>query len=606
MLVTHLKSNQAPMKISSESRFALMLRAFFFLTGLGALFFLMTNAVPLVQMGWVEDLGKKSRYLRLMLISVPVFAGTMFLAWWKYREIFEKSIWVRLWRAACRVPLRATVPIFFLTYAGIMIAVGFERHLALETRAFDLGIFAQAVWNTLQGDLFFSSIKENINLMGDHVSPILFLTVPFYAIWPDPRTLVLLQALASASSFIPLALIVRDKLKDRSLVLIFLLMYFFYQPMRAALHEDFHPEVLAEPFLWWAFFFLARGKVARFLLCLAVAVTGKENFLGIAFMFGFYALVFKKMWFLGIVVMTASIGIFIWETKWLIPHLTGAKYFYGGNYSAAFADPMNGIVKKLATFESLAYAFKVFLPFLFLPFFHLPTLALTLPVLFQNLITSNPSMRSLNYHYFTGLTPFLFISTIYAIASLRGSPGIVILTRANNPEPGQEDPSPSSGLRMTSESGGARPHMRAVSDIMACFLKKNIRWVVFFLLFVSILRSGPSEYWFFWNIHSHRSAHADMVREKLGEIPIEARVLTHNGLIPQLCNRKFVYQINYNPTPTKIQQAKNYQADILILDRMAWEPNTKSLEETLVEARNAGYVVEFEKDGFFILRKGRL
>jgi uncharacterized membrane protein len=539
-------------------RFRIVVHTALVFSGATALFFLLTNGVPAIQAGWIHELGKKGRYVRLMGISGSVFAAFMFLAWWKFRTIFVASCWVRLWQAVCRIPLRYTVAGFFVVYSTLMAWVGFERQLALETRAFDLGIFAQAVWNTLQGDFLFSSIKENINLMGDHISPILLMTAPFYAIWPDPRMLVLLQAVAAASSFFPLALIARDKLRDRSLVLIFLLMLFFFQPMRAALHEDFHPEVLAEPFLWWAFLFLDRKQTKWFILSLLIAVTGKENFLGIAFMLGFYAFVWKRMRVVGVLVMLGSAGLFIWETKWLVPYLTGTKYFYGGNYSTAISDPVNGILKKLIHFESLEYAFKVFLAFIFLPFFHLPTLALTFPVLFQNLFTANGSMRSFNYHYFTGLTPFLFISTIYALARL--------------------------------------------NDQKAWF-RKMLFPAGFLLLTVSLVRSGPSEYWFFWNIHSHRNAHTEAIREKLSTIPAGARILTHNAFVPQICNRKYIYQFNYNAEPDKIDFAKKYMADIVIWDRNYWEPNTEPLESALARLRSAGFSLEFEQGGFYILRR---
>lgn len=535
-----------------------LLNAILLTAGLTALFLLLTNAVPLVQLGWLKDFGKKSRYVLPMLIAVPVFAALMFLAWWRFRAAFSGSFWVKLWQSVCHIPLRYTATGLAILYAAAMAVVGFERQLALETRAFDLGIFAQAVWNTLRGDFLFSSIKENINLLGDHVSPILLGAVPFYAIWPDPRTLILLQAIAAASSFFPLALIARDKLKGRSLVLIFLLMFFFFQPMRAALHEDFHPELLAEPFLWWAFFFLDRGKVVRFLLCLAVAVTGKENFLGIAFMLGFYACVWKKMRWTGIGVMMVSVILLVWEMKWLVPHLSGSAYFYGGNYTKILADPVHGILPKLLSGESLEYIFKIFLSFLFLPFFHLPTLILTFPVLFQNLFSENGAMRSFNYHYFTGLTPFLFISTIFALAKFRDK----------------------------------REWFRK------CLLPAG-----FLLLTVSLIRSGVSEYWFFRNIHSHRSAHTDMVRKKLGEIPQEAVVLTHNGFIPQLCNRKYVYQFNYNAVPTKADFAEKYGVDYVIWDSKYWEPNTEPLESSLKQLRSAGFLVEFEQNGFYILKR---
>lgn len=524
-----------------------------------AVFFLLTNGIPLVQTGWIGELGKKSRYVRLMSVAVAAFAALMVFVRVKWPQSFESLSVVKIWHLACRVPLGALCLCFFFTYAAIMSAVGFQRHLALETRAFDLGIFAQAVWNTLQGHFLFSSIKENINLLGDHVSPILLLAAPFYKIWPDPRMLVLLQAVAAASSFFPLALIVRDRLKDRPIVIIFLLMFFFYQPMRAALHEDFHPEVLAEPFLWWAFLFLDRGKIIRFLLCLLAAVAGKENFLGIAFMFGIYAFFYKRIRILGMGIMLSAAGLFALETMWLVPHLSGAKYFYGANYASLFSESSPGIIQRLFSPESLEYAFKVFLPFLFLPIFHLSTLLLALPVFFQNLLSSNGAMRSFNYHYFTGLTPFLFIATIFALVKLR--------------------------------------------DKSKWFSKQLIP-ISFLLLTISLLRSGPSEYWFLWNIRSHRTSHTEMVRSKLAEIPADARVLTHNSFIPQLCNRQYIYQFNYNPKPTKLEFAEKYNADTVIWDKKFWEPNTDLPESTLPLFIAAGYRIVFEKDGFFILTNG--
>jgi len=222
------------------------------------------------------------------------------------------------------------------------------------------------------------------------------------------------------------------------------------------------------------------------------------------------------------------------------------------------ADPVHAIFLKLLGPESLEYALKVFAPFLFLPFFHLSTLVLIFPVLFQNLLSANGAMRSFNYHYLTGMTPFLFISTIYALARLNDQ---------------------------------------------RAWVRKHLVWIGFLLLFVSVLRSGPSEYWFFWNIHSHRTPHTEMIREKLGEIPREARVLTHNTLVPQMCNRKSIYQFNYNAEPTKANFAKKYAADYVIWDQNYWEPNTASMESCLTEFRKSGYLVSFQEEQFYILKK---
>ena len=56
------------------------------LSGFAALFFLLTNGIPLIQAGWIHELGKKSRYVSLMGISVSVFTVLMFLTWWKFKQ----------------------------------------------------------------------------------------------------------------------------------------------------------------------------------------------------------------------------------------------------------------------------------------------------------------------------------------------------------------------------------------------------------------------------------------------------------------------------------------------------------------------------------------
>ncbi|HRZ39835.1 MAG TPA: DUF2079 domain-containing protein, partial [Candidatus Omnitrophota bacterium] len=318
------------------------------------LFILFTNLLPLVQAGWIKSLGKKTRYVNLMAAAVSIFTALMILVRWKTPTLFDRTWPVLVWKKLCRLHPALTASIFFLLYTAVMTWTGFERQEALETRAFDLGIFVQAVWNTLHGDFLFSSIKENINLLGDHVSPILALLTPAYALWPDPKALILIQAIAAASCMFPLAYLAQERLKDRFWAVIFVLMYFFYQPTRAALHEDFHPEVLIETFLILAFIFLEHRKKLPFLLSLLVAVSAKENILGIAFMLGFYALVWKRMPALGISVMVASVGLFLFETRWLIPFLTHEKYFYGGNYAVIMTNPISGIFQKLLGPEQLS------------------------------------------------------------------------------------------------------------------------------------------------------------------------------------------------------------------------------------------------------------
>jgi len=527
-------------------------------SGLVALFFIFTNGIPLVQAELMHPLKSKTRYVNLMIISVSVFFTLLAVIRWRGASFFDQLWIVKIAQKFFSFPLWVNLSILFVIYSATFSVVGFVRHAALETRAFDLGIFAQAVWNTLHGDFLYSSIKGGICLLGDHVSPILAFITPLYALWPDPRMLLILQALASGSSIFLIGYLAKDKLGSSFAGLIFALIYCFYQPPRGALHEDFHPEVLAEPFMIIAFIFLERKRLVWFLLSTLAFISAKESLLGISFMMGFYALVFNRWRIVGALIMILSVGLLWFDTRWVVPYFSGKPYLYQGFYHHLLTGPAIGWVKAIFNLEILSYVFKIFSPFLFLPFFSLPTLILTFPILAQNILSVNPVMRSLRYHYTVGLTPFVFISAIYGF--------------------------------------------QALSQKYE-WISKRKTLIAVLLLAVGIIRSGPSEYYYNWQSMQHKTAHADLIREKLSVIPSQFSVLTHNNLIPQVTNRKYVYQFDYLEKPTKGEMAQKLNIDYVILEKGFWERETQVFAESLKELQGLGYQIEFEKDGFYILRK---
>src|SRR3989344_8930775 len=78
----------------------------------------------------------------------------------------------------------------FLIYAFISVML----HMKYQTFGWDLGFFDQLVWKVSQGIFPYSSLN-NVNLLANHFSPVLFMLAPFYWIWSDPRSLLIIQAL---------------------------------------------------------------------------------------------------------------------------------------------------------------------------------------------------------------------------------------------------------------------------------------------------------------------------------------------------------------------------------------------------------------------------
>lgn len=446
----------------------------------------------------------------------------------------------------------------FIAYFVTMSKISVLRHEAWHTYAFDLGIFDQAIWNTTKGRFLFSSLKDNICLLGDHMSPALLLYVPFYWIWNDVRILLVAQAFVTALCFFPLAYIAQEKLGRGFFPVLFAVLLFFYQPLRQSVRAEFHPELLANLVSLGAFYFLIKQRMKLFFLALFVLVMCKENMYGISFAFGFYLLL-QKRFRLGISLMVLSITLFLITTQLLIPYFRGGDYFYKANYSYLFSGSWGSnpplIVQPLSLLE---YVSRIFLPLGFLSFLHPPTLVLTFPVLFQNLLSRNPLMHSTAFQYTSGLTPFVFISAIY---------GMQTLIRWNQKKTGTQ--------------------------------QVRLGILVFFVL-LSLSLIGRPERHFFSKYQSSLNNHKRRVARILQRVPETFSVVATQNLVPHLSHRLQIKQ--FEDYQRGFSQAGSYPliSDLVILDR---EVTTGDFDMEVKKIRASGYRVIHEWEGFVILQR---
>ncbi|MEI7751871.1 MAG: DUF2079 domain-containing protein [Candidatus Omnitrophota bacterium] len=509
-----------------------------------ALFFLLTNGVPMVQWGWIPAFPGESAYQNMTRVSVSVFFLIFFFLYFRYRDLFNRLTVVCFVRALLKIPLSVLLLILTLTYIAIMSEVSILRHLS--GAGGDAAIFVQSIWNGTQGDFLYSTIKGGICLLGDHMSPILAFVIPLYRLWPDPILTFILQAITIGSGVYFTGWIARDKLKSNFLAIVFALMYFFYFNARATLHYEFHPEALVEPFMFLAFICAEKKRLAGFLACLFMVILGKENMLGISFILGFYVFAFASWKRVGIWVMVLSVIIFLFEVKWLMPHLYQLQFQYS-YYGHSRVDIL----------EALGYVLRMYSPVCFLSFFNLPTLLLTLPIVLQNALSSNELMRIPMRHYTIGLHPFLFISAIYGFNSL--------------------------------------------CDRWSEFAKrKNLILVA--ILWFSLLRSGPAEYFYAWNFIKEKRPYDAEMLAKIQEIGPKYSVLTQANFLTRLINRKELYVLDGRTPPTR-EMIEKYRFDYIVCSQSSWPLPEFPFAETFANLKAWGYSVSFEKNGFYILSR---
>ena len=140
-----------------------------------------------------------------------------------------------------------------------------QRHLAFETGAFDVGVYAQPLWNFIQGRGFAVSLIEDNGPLrwATHVEPILFLIAPLYKLWPDPRTLLWLQVAGLTLAALPLYALAVRRLQNEWAALTVVTTYFLLPATEAVTLFDFHAVTFAPLFLLSAISFLDRALASQ-------------------------------------------------------------------------------------------------------------------------------------------------------------------------------------------------------------------------------------------------------------------------------------------------------------------------------------------------------
>lgn len=453
---------------------------------------------------------------------------------------------------------RWIIAYFSISYAIVMSAIGLLRHSVFQSHAFDLAIFDQAVWSLWAGKFLLSSFKGGICLLGDHMSPVLVLFAPLYLIWDNAGVLIVAQAVMTALCFFPLGLIAEEKLGKGAAPIVFAFALFFYQPLRHSIRSDFHPEFLTNPLFFMSFYCLLKNRLKLFFLGLLGLVLCKENMYGISFAFGIY-LMFQRRWRPAVAILVLSLAFFYLTTQVLVPKLAGGQpYFYQANYNYLFTGNWGEhpplVVQPLGFLE---YLYKIFLPLSFLSFFDFPTLFLAAPIFFQNVLSRNPMMHSIAFQYTSGLTPAVFISTIYGMDRLNIWAG-----KKWNPK-----------------------------TCRFCLLVS--------ILFFSLALAGKPERQHFFKYREADNGHKEIVRETLRKISPDLSVIANENLAPHLSHR---LELNQFEDYERMPQKSTYplSSDLVILDR---EAVTGNIGEKIRKVEASGYDVLSATDGLYLFAR---
>ena len=330
-------------------------------------------------------------------------------------------------------------------FLGAFLPMTLLRHESFFTARFDLGNMTQAVWSVAHGGLFRVTDPAGVEVsrLGSHVDPILGLLAPLWRVWPDPRMLIVVQALAVASAAIPAFLLARRWLSDDRLAVAFAAVTLLYPAIQWATIFDFHPVALAVPLILWCVWAADTRHDVVLAVCAVLALATKEH-VGFALaILGIWMAVSLGRRRAGAILAAGSLAWTVVAVWIVIPHfnqgagslLVAERYGSLGDgpgdvIVAVFTRPWD-VAQIIATADRGSYLLALFLPLLLLSL-RAPLLAAgALPDLALNLLSSRPEQHQITYHYGAIIAPFLIAAAIRGLALLRGD-----IARRGLPMPG--------------------------------------------------------------------------------------------------------------------------------------------------------------------------
>lgn len=307
------------------------------------------------------------------------------------------------------------------------------RYCVFATPNFDFGLFCNMFYHMRETGLPMATSERNqlLSHFAVHISPIYYVLLPFYAVFPSPLTLQIGQAVIVASGILPLyALAKHFGLSGKSTVAV-VFVYAACPALSAGCFYDLHENCFLTPLLLWLFWCYETGKHRLLFLPLILVLLTKEDAAVYIAIFAVYLFFSRKDKRLGILLFAIAAAYFTTAVALLQVFGQGAMFGRyagllkeakeaGGFLPLLLRDPGYFLEQMVTAADKTAkplFALLLLLPFgllLWKTKTH-SRLLLLLPLLL-NLLTEYTYQYNIGYQYSFGVTAFLFYLWIQNIS----------------------------------------------------------------------------------------------------------------------------------------------------------------------------------------------
>jgi len=512
-----------------------------------------------------------NRFLFMMATIVVYSLFVMYfihkndLLWEKWQP-GKKTVWI-------------VAAVFGVFSCFIIAAITCYRYLTFSSPNFDFGLFVNMFHNMKETGLPLSTAERDVLLSHFvvHISPIYYLLLPFYFIFPSPMTLQIGQAVVLASGVVPVVLLCKHfKLSGKTTILMAII-YSLYPALSSGCFYDIHENCFLTPLLLWTFYFFEREKYPFMYLFAFLTLMVKEDAAIYIILFALFVLLSRKKFLHGGILILSSLAYFgialsilqatsthyaeLYADATPNPGIAGPMINRFNNLIFDSAEGLIGVIKtalvnpgylltQLFTttkngWEKLIYFIQMFLPLGLIPFCtkKASRWLLIVPIL-MNLLTNYQYQYDIGFQYHFGIIAFLVYVAIMNLPELKAP---------------------------------SRRTLISFAAVACCCM---------YLVIVLPKYTTYSERW-----ESGKDTYRKM-DEILDTIPKDASVCCSSFLLSHIADREEVYELKYHENVG--------DTDYVIFDKR-YSVDKKQLQAYL----DQGYVVKEEHDGMLlILEKG--
>ena len=204
----------------------------------------------------------------------------------------------------------AIIGVLLFGFVGIVTVLRYKSYL---NSTFDFGIFTQMYENMRQTGSAATTLERNrlLSHFGVHFSPIYYIALPIYFIFPSPVTVQLIQALMIALPVIPIVLIAREYRLSNWMTVGFTLLYALYPATSGGAVYDMHENCFLTFFLLMTIWAAEKKKTYIMILMMLFAFFVKEDAAIYVLVLGTFYLLSRKDKKRGLILMVCAAVYFL-------------------------------------------------------------------------------------------------------------------------------------------------------------------------------------------------------------------------------------------------------------------------------------------------------